>query len=79
MQLVRFQTGASFPAHLHTDVEFLFMLKGEVFHNGRKVVAGCSTVAPTGTWDIEFISPLGCTFLLIYALTTSEKFETQPR
>lgn len=77
MQLVRFQPGASFPAHLHTDVEFLFMLEGEVFQNGHKLNAGWSVVAPAGTYDIEFISPSGCTFLLVYALSTSERFNTQ--
>lgn len=75
MQLVRFQPGASFPAHLHTDVEFLFMLDGEVLQNGRKLYSGWSTVAPAGTWDTQFISPSGCTFLLIYALSTSERFD----
>lgn len=74
MQLVRFQPGASFPAHLHTDVEFLFMLEGEVFQNGRRLHAGCSTVAPAGTHDTEFVSPSNCTFLLVYALSTSERF-----
>lgn len=78
MQLVRFQPGASFPAHLHTDVEFLFMLEGEVFQNGRKLHAGWSTVAPAGTWDTDFISPSGCTFLLMYALSTSERFDLPP-
>jgi quercetin dioxygenase-like cupin family protein len=48
MQLVRFQPGALFPAHLHTDVEFLFVLEGEVIQNGHRLHAGCSTVAPAG-------------------------------
>jgi anti-sigma factor ChrR (cupin superfamily) len=74
MQLVRFQPGASFPAHLHKDVEFLFMLEGEVIQNGRKLLAGWSTVAPAGTWDTEFVSSSGCAFLLIYALSTRESF-----
>jgi anti-sigma factor ChrR (cupin superfamily) len=77
MQLVRFQPGASFPAHLHTDVEFLFMLEGEALQNGRRVHAACSTVAPAGTCDTEFLSPSGCTFLLIYALSTGERFKAQ--
>lgn len=77
MQLVRFQPGASFPAHLHTDVEFLFMLKGEVFQNGQKLCSGWSTVAPAGTHDTHFVSPTGCTFLLMYALSTSEGFSGQ--
>jgi anti-sigma factor ChrR (cupin superfamily) len=66
MQLVRFQPGASFPAHLHTDVEFLFMLEGGVLQNGQTLHAGWSTVAPAGTHDTQFISPSDCTFLLVY-------------
>lgn len=77
MQLVRFQPGASFPAHLHTDAEFLFVLEGEVIQNGRRLHAGCSTVAPAGSRDTEFISPSGGTFLLVYALSTSEGFTAQ--
>ena len=77
MQLVRFQPGASFPAHLHTDVEFLFMLEGEVLHNGHRLYAGWSAVASSGTWDTQFLSPSGCTFLLVYALSTSERFNVQ--
>lgn len=74
MQLVRFEPGALFPAHLHTDVEFLFMLEGEVLQNGHKLDAGWCTVAPAGIYDTQFISPSGCTFLLVYALSTSERF-----
>lgn len=77
MQLVRFQPGASFPAHLHTEVEFLFMLEGEVLQNGHKLHVGWSTVAPAGTYDTQFISPTGCTFLLVYALSTSENLNAQ--
>lgn len=77
MQLVRFQPGASFPAHLHTDVEFLFMLEGEVFQNGRKLSPGWATTAPAGTYDTQFTSPTGCTFLLVYALSTSDEFSGQ--
>jgi anti-sigma factor ChrR (cupin superfamily) len=77
MQLVRFQPGASFPAHLHTDVEFLFMLEGEVLQNGHRLHAGWSKVAPAGTSDTQFISPSGCMFLLVYALSTSETFHVQ--
>lgn len=77
MQLVRFQPGAAFPAHLHTDVEFLFMLEGEAIQNGHKLHAGWSTVAPAGTCDTEFLSPSGCTLLLVYALGTSDRFGTE--
>ncbi|MDB5823104.1 MAG: hypothetical protein JWR21_1808 [Herminiimonas sp.] len=38
------------------------------------MVHGCSS----GSWDTEFISPSGCTFLLIYALSASGRLNTQP-
>jgi anti-sigma factor ChrR (cupin superfamily) len=76
MQLVRFHPGASFPAHPHTDVEFLFMLEGEVLQNGQMLTAGWSTVAPAGTHDMVFSSPSGCVFLLVYALSTYEGFRS---
>lgn len=76
MQLVRFQPGALFPTHLHTEVEFLFMLEGEALQNGHKLCAGWSTVAPAGTRDTQFMSPSGCTFLLVYGLSTSELFSS---
>lgn len=75
MQMVRFQPGASFPSHLHTDVEFLFMLEGEVFQNGHRLLTGWATVAPAGTMDTEFVSPAGCTFVLVYSLSTSKAFK----
>lgn len=74
MQLVRFQPGSSFPAHRHTDVEFLFMLEGEVFQNSQRLCHGWSTVAPAGSCDTRFTSPMGGTFLLVYALSTSDRF-----
>lgn len=57
MQLVRFQPGASFPAHLHTEVEFLFMLEGEVLQNGHKLHAGWSSVAPAYTSSLMCHAP----------------------
>lgn len=79
MQLVRFSPGACFPPHLHTDVEFLFMLDGEVLQNSHSLRAGWSAVAPAGTHDTQLVSPSGCTFLLVYALSTSEAFQVQER
>ncbi len=68
MQLVRFQPGACFPTHTHTEPEFLYVLEGEVFQNGQRLVAGCSTVASAGTVDETFFSETGCLFLLVYGL-----------
>lgn len=68
LQLVRFQQGASYPSHVHNDCEFIYVLEGEVFQNGQRLTAGCSTVASAGTVDETFISHTGCTFLLFYAI-----------
>jgi len=68
LQLVRFAAGASYPTHLHTDCEFIYVLEGEVFQNGTRLTAGCSTAATAGTTDETFTSPNGCLFLLFYAL-----------
>jgi quercetin dioxygenase-like cupin family protein len=66
--LVRFQPGASYPSHVHSDCEFIYVLEGSVLQNGKLLTAGCSTVAEAGTVDETFISPSGCTFLLFYSL-----------
>lgn len=66
LQLVRFQAGASFPAHTHSDCEFIYVLSGEVIQNGKRLTSGCSAVASAGTIDETFTSPTGCTFLLFY-------------
>lgn len=68
LQVVRFQPGASFPPHVHIDCEFIYILEGEVFQNGKRLTAGCSTVASAGTRDETFVSPSGCTFLLFYGV-----------
>jgi anti-sigma factor ChrR (cupin superfamily) len=68
LQLVRFQPGASYPAHVHSDCEFIYVLEGEVFQNGQRLTEGCSTVASVGTVDETFVSPAGCLFLLFYGV-----------
>ena len=70
LQLVRFESGASYPSHMHTDCEFVYVLDGEVFQNGHRLTAGSSTVASAGTVDETFISPTGCLFLLFYSVKT---------
>lgn len=69
-QLVRFQPGASYPSHIHSDCEFIYVLEGEVFQNGQRLTAGSYTVASAGTVDETFVSPTGCLFLLFYSVLT---------
>lgn len=69
LQLVRFQPGASYPSHVHHDCEFIYVLEGEVFQNGRRLISGSSTVASAGTVDETFVSTSGCLFLLFYGVS----------
>lgn len=68
LQLVRFEPGASYPSHVHNDCEFIYVLEGEVFQNGQRLVSGCSTAASTSSVDETFVSPKGCMFLLFYGV-----------
>lgn len=68
MQLVRFAPGAVFPDHFHTGPEFIYILEGEVIQNGQQLRRGYAGVVEKGTVDVHFISPTGCTFLLVYEL-----------
>lgn len=68
LQLVRFAPGATFPDHLHTGPEFIYVLEGEAIQNGRRLQAGYAGVAETGTVDAGFRSDTGCTFLFVYEL-----------
>ncbi|MFV0284577.1 MAG: cupin domain-containing protein [Castellaniella sp.] len=63
LQLVRFAPGATFPRHLHHGAEFIFLLEGEAFQNGTRLLPGWSSVAAPGTVDEDFRSETGCLFL----------------
>jgi anti-sigma factor ChrR (cupin superfamily) len=69
MQLVRFAPGTTFPTHLHTGPEFVYMLEGEAIQNGEHLLPGWVGIAETGTTDTGFRSDTGCTFLLMYELS----------
>ena len=66
MQLVRFAPGTSFPLHRHEGPEFIYMLEGIAFQEGRELRPGWAAVAATGTVDSNFHSPSGCLFLTVY-------------
>ena len=67
MQLVRYEAGASFPLHTHEGPEFIYLLEGEAFQQGQRLLPGWATVAATGTVDENFHSPNGCLFLTVYS------------
>lgn len=69
MQLVRFAPGTTFPTHLHTGPEFIYMLEGEAIQNGKRLLPGWVGIAEAGTTDTGFRSDTGCMFLLMYELS----------
>lgn len=69
MQLVRFAPGTTFPTHLHTGPEFIYMLEGEAIQNGERLLPGWVGIAEAGTTDTGFRSDTGCMFLLMYELS----------
>ncbi|HLF11672.1 MAG TPA: cupin domain-containing protein [Gammaproteobacteria bacterium] len=66
MQLVRYAPGASFPLHTHEGPEFIYLLEGEAYQQGQRLLPGWAAVAATGTIDDNFHSPTGCVFLTVY-------------
>ena len=66
MQLVRFAPGTKFPSHLHEGPVFVFMLEGEAFQNEQRLGPGWASAAESGTFDENFHSPNGCTFVTVY-------------
>jgi anti-sigma factor ChrR (cupin superfamily) len=67
MQLVRYDPGASFPLHTHAGPEFIYLLEGEAFQQGQRLLRGWAAVAASGTVDDNFHSPGGCLFLTVYS------------
>lgn len=67
MQLVRFAPGTSFPLHVHSGPEFIYLLEGEAYQQGQQLRPGWSSVAAAGTTDEKFHSPNGCLFLTVYS------------
>jgi anti-sigma factor ChrR (cupin superfamily) len=67
MQLVRFAPGTSFPLHTHKGPEFIYLLEGEVYQQGQRLLVGWSAVAAAGTTDDNFHSLTGCVFLTVYS------------
>jgi anti-sigma factor ChrR (cupin superfamily) len=63
--LVRLAPGASYPAHIHADVEELHLLDGELWIDERKLVAGDYNYGAPGAGDTHVHSETGCTCILI--------------
>jgi anti-sigma factor ChrR (cupin superfamily) len=63
--LVRLASGASYPAHTHAGVEELHLLDGELWIDGRKLVAGDYNYGAPGAGDERVYSGTGCTCFLV--------------
>jgi anti-sigma factor ChrR (cupin superfamily) len=66
IELVRCDPGVRFPLHVHHGPEFVYVLEGEAIQRGRRLGSGCVGIAATGTEEDDFMSEIGCTFLLVY-------------
>lgn len=63
--LVRLARGASYPAHTHAGVEELYLLDGELWIDGHKLLPGDYNRGLPGESDEHVWSETGCTCLLI--------------
>jgi anti-sigma factor ChrR (cupin superfamily) len=63
--LVRLAPGASYPPHTHAGVEELHLLDGELWIDGRKLVAGDYNYGAPGAGDDRVWSETGCTCVLV--------------
>jgi quercetin dioxygenase-like cupin family protein len=63
--LVRLAPGAVYPAHRHAGKEELYLLDGELWIDGRKLIPGDYNYGAPGAADDHVWSETGCTCLLI--------------
>jgi RNA polymerase sigma-70 factor (ECF subfamily) len=63
--LVRLAPGFAYPSHRHADVEELYLLDGELWIDGRRLVPGDYNRAEPGTSDHVVWSGTGCSCVLI--------------
>lgn len=63
--LVRLVPGGEYPAHIHSGVEELHLLDGELWIDDRKLHAGDYSRADPGTGDKRVWSKTGCTCVLV--------------
>jgi anti-sigma factor ChrR (cupin superfamily) len=63
--LVRLAPGATYPAHTHAGDEELFLLEGELWIDGRRLVPGDYNHGAPGASDERVWSETGCTCVLI--------------
>jgi anti-sigma factor ChrR (cupin superfamily) len=63
--LVRLAPGATYPTHRHAETEELYLLDGELWIDGRKLIPGDYNFGAPGTADDRVWSETGCTCILV--------------
>ncbi len=63
--VVRLGPGAEYPPHTHADVEQLYLLRGQLWIDHRKLNPGDYNCAEAGTADARVWSETGCTCILV--------------
>jgi len=73
MELFRFAPNTSFPYHVHTGPEFVYLLEGRARLSSQWLEPGWSSIGETGTVDSDFLSgDEGCILLAVYTPPDSE-------
>lgn len=68
LQIVKFESGAKFPAHHHHKAEFMYILEGELIQNNHVLKSGFVSIAQAGTHDESVYTNMGCTFLILSSI-----------
>jgi hypothetical protein len=64
--LSKMPPGCKGPVHKHDELEYLYVIEGSVYSNGRLLEAGYGFIAEPGTVHEEFYSPSGATFVVAF-------------
>lgn len=71
MVYLELDPGAVYPAHDHSGTEELFVVRGDLVTEGRRMLAGDFLHSEPGTHHHDLMSPGGCQALLVTPLTSA--------
>ena len=67
MELYRFVPNITYADHIHDGPEFVLLLKGSAYQDGKWLEAGWASSAEAGTLDRGFLSgQKGCLTVAVY-------------
>ncbi|MGH9231384.1 MAG: cupin domain-containing protein [Acidimicrobiales bacterium] len=66
--LVRAEAGYGGTPHEHNRAKFFYLIDGEVRHQGRTMRKGDGYAAGEGTFDADFATDTGATYVVIFRL-----------